>query len=85
MSTGVAVLAWIGLAVGVVVLLTVALLLNRVLKPLLEIKRNAGEILAFGLGIAGNVDDLDAALQTRELAQALPGLVRPIAERLGPQ
>ena len=85
MSTGIAVLAWIGLAAGVVVLLTVVLLLNRVLKPLLEVKRNADEILAFGLGIAGNVDGLDEALQTRELAQALPGLVRPVAERLGPQ
>ena len=83
MSTGVAVLAWIGLALGLGGLVQVLILLNRVLRPLREIKRYADEILESGLGIARNLDDVDEALRTRELAQALPAAVRPVAERLG--
>jgi HAMP domain-containing protein len=82
-SVGIAALAWIGLAAGAFVLVQVLILLNRVLRPLREIKQNADEILAFGVAIAKNLDDVEEAVRTRELAQALPGLVRPLAEKLG--
>jgi HAMP domain-containing protein len=82
-SAGIAALAWIGLAAGAFVLVQVLILLNRVLRPLREIKQNADEILAFGVAIAKNLDDVEEAVRTRELAQALPELVRPVAEKLG--
>ena len=85
MSAGIAALAWIGLAAGAFVLVQVLILLNRVLRPLREIKQNADEILAFGVAIAKNLDDVEEAVRTRELAQALPELVRPVAEKLGAQ
>jgi hypothetical protein len=73
-STAVAVLAWIGLALGFAVVNVVAMLLNRVLRPLREIKRYADEILDAGLGIAKNLDGLDEVVRTHELATAVPGL-----------
>jgi len=76
MSTPVLVLAWIGLAFGLVVGGLVRMLLNRVLRPLREIKRYADDTLAAGLGIARNLDGADDIVRTRELASALPGLVR---------
>ena len=78
MSTWVIVLSLVGLFVGLVVLLVVLLLLNRVLRPLREIKRYADDILTSGLGIARNLDGIDEAVETRDLAQALPGLLRPV-------
>jgi hypothetical protein len=51
------------------------MLLNRVLRPLRETKRYADEILSSGLAIAGNLDGVDEAATTRELANALPDLV----------
>lgn len=63
-----------GLFVGLVVLPVVATLLHRVLRPLREAKGYAEEILGSGLGIAGNLDGLDEAEQTRSLAVAVPGL-----------
>ena len=48
----------------------------RVLRPLREIKRYADDTLAAGLGIARNLDGADDIVRTRELASALPGLVR---------
>jgi hypothetical protein len=76
MSTGVLVLSWIGLAVGLVVGGAVHICLNRVLRPLREIKRYADDTLVAGIGIATNLDGADEILHTRELATALPGLVR---------
>lgn len=76
MSTGVLVLAWIGIAALALVGGAVHLLLNRVLRPLREIRRYSDEILAAGLAITRNLDGIDAALQTRELTQPLPDLVR---------
>ena len=73
-------LAWLGLFLGLGVLHLVTVLLNRVLKPIREIRRYADDTLAAGLGIAGNLDGADEAAATRELALALPGLVR---ERFG--
>ena len=75
--------AWIALAAGVVVLLLVVLLFNRIVRPALEIKRYADDILAAGLAIAKNLDGVDEAVRTRELANALPGLAVAYLERLG--
>ena len=76
MSTGVVVLAWLGVAALAVVGGVVHLLLNRVLRPLREIKRYTDDILTAGLAITRNLDGVDAAQQTRELTQPLPELVR---------
>jgi hypothetical protein len=75
--------AWIGLAAGAVVAGVVVLLFNRVVRPALEIKRYADDILAAGLAIAKNLDGVDEAVRTRELANALPGLAVAYLERLG--
>ena len=83
MSTAAAVLASIGLGAAVPVLLTVLLLLNRVLRPIREIRRYAAETLDAGLGIARNLDAADELASTRELATALPALTRPFVEKAG--
>ena len=83
MSAGAAVLAWIGLAAGAAVLVVALGLLQRVLRPLREIKRYSDEILEFGLAIAKNLDDVEEAARTRDLVAALPDAVRPVAQRLG--
>ncbi len=83
MSATALVFAWIGLALGVVVLLVVVDLFNRVLRPLREAQRYADDILEAGLGIARNVDGIDEAVRTRELATAVPGFAVAYLERLG--
>ena len=82
MSISVA-LAWIGLALGVVVLGVVVGLLNRIVRPALEIKRYADDILAHGIGIARNLDGVDEAVRTRELATAVPALAVAYLRKLG--
>ena len=82
MSTSVA-LAWIGLALGVVVLGVVVGLLNRIVRPALEIKRYADDILAHGIGIARNLDGVDEAIRTRALATAVPALAVAYVRKLG--
>ncbi len=83
MSTTLVVLAWIGLALGLVVAVVVVLLFNRVVRPALEIRRYADDILAAGLGIARNLDGVDEAVRTRELATAVPGLALAYLQKLG--
>ena len=83
MSTFVVVLAWIGLALGVVVALVVIGLFNRIVRPAREIKRYADDILEAGLGIARNLDGVDEAVRTRELATAVPGLATAYLRKLG--
>ena len=73
-STGTAVLSLIGLALGLVVLLVVLALFNRVVRPALEINRYAKDILDGGIGIAKNLDGVDELARTRELATSLPPL-----------
>ena len=73
MSMWLFVLGLVGLALGAIVLLTVLALLERVHRPLREIERYADDVLAAGLGIARNLDAVDEAARTRELAAALPG------------
>ena len=74
MSTGAAILAWIGLALGLGVALLVVALFNRVVRPALEIERYARDILDGGNGIAKNLEDVGAVERTRELGGAVPGL-----------
>ena len=85
-ATGSAVLAWVGLALGVVVLLVVVGLFNRIMRPALEIRRYADDILEAGVGIARGLDGLDELRRTHELATAVPGLATAYLARLrGPQ
>lgn len=72
--TGEAILALVGLAVGLVLALVVVGLFNRVVRPALEIDGYAKDILAGGIGIAKNVDAVDELARTRDLATAVPGL-----------
>lgn len=73
-STGFAVLAWIGLVLGLVLAIVVLALLQSVLRPVLEIRRYSADILAAGVGIAKNLDAVDELAHTRELATAVPDL-----------
>ena len=73
-STGTAVLSLVGLALGLVILLLVLALFNRVVRPALEIMRYAEDILDGGIGIAKNLDGVDELARTRELALSLPPL-----------
>ena len=82
MTTGLTVLAWIGLALGLVVLTVVVLLFTWIVRPLREIERYATDILGAGVGIARNLDGVDELTRTRELAQAVPPLAVAYLERL---
>ena len=78
MSTLTFVLALLGLGLGLVVAL-----FNAVLRPIGEIERYAADILEYGIGIAGNLDGVDEAVRTRELATAVPGLATAYLRKLG--
>ena len=82
-STGGAVLAIVGLVLGVVVLGVVISLFTRVLRPALEIRAYADQTLEAGLGIARNVDGVDELERTRELGAAVPGLAVGYLNRRG--
>ena len=82
-STGIAILALVGLAVGLVVLLVVIALLHRVLTPAREIDAYAGDILTAGVGIATNLDGVDQLATTRALGGAVPGLAVGYLRKLG--
>jgi hypothetical protein len=73
-ATGIAVLALIGLALGLVILIVVLALFNRVLRPVTEIDRYATDILAGGVGIAKGVEGVDELARTRELVTSVPPL-----------
>jgi hypothetical protein len=49
----------------------------------LEIRRYSEDILDAGVGIAKNLDAVDELGQTRELAQAAPGLAVAYLSKLG--
>ena len=83
MSTTIVVFAWIGLALGLVVALLVVWLFDRVVRPALEIERYSRAILDAGLGITRNLDGVDEAVRTRDLATAVPGLAVAYLRKLG--
>lgn len=82
-ATGAAILAWIGLVLGAVVLLAVIALFTRVVKPALEIRRYSHKILDAGLAIARNLDGVDELERTRDLGGAVPRLAGAYLQRLG--
>lgn len=82
-STGEAILAWIGLGLGLAVAVLVVGLFNRVVRPALEIERYAERILEGGVGIAKNLDEADELVRTRELATAVPDLAGAYLKKLG--
>ena len=73
-ATGDAILAWIGLVLGLVIAVVVVSLLNRIVRPAQEISDYADDILEAGIGIATNLDGIDELARTHELATAVPGL-----------
>lgn len=83
MSVGLVVLAWIGLAFGLVIAVTVVQLFNRIVRPAREIDRYAKDILEYGVKIAHNLDGVDEAVRTRELATAVPPLAVRYLQKLG--
>jgi hypothetical protein len=83
LSTGLAILAWIGLLLGVVVLGVVILLFDRVMRPAREIDGYAKHILTAGVGIATNLDGVERLARTRQLGAAVPGLAVAYLRKLG--
>lgn len=71
------VLWWIGnLVLALVVIPLVLLLANRVLRPILEIKEYADDILVHGVGLTGTLDSVPKLVTTKELTGAALGLVQ---------
>lgn len=83
MSWGVFVLALVGLLLGLAVAAAVVLLFGQIVRRLGEIERYSGDILEHGIGIARNLDGVDEAVRTRELATAVPGLATRYLRKLG--
>jgi hypothetical protein len=82
-TTGQAVLAWIGLVLLLVIAVLVLILLENVRRPVAEIDRYAEHILDAGVGIAKNLDGVDDLATTHELSQAVPGLAVGYLKKAG--
>ena len=82
-TTGQAVLAWIGLVLLLVIAVLVLILLENVRRPVAEIDRYAEHILDAGVGIAKNLDGVDDLATTHQLSQAVPGLAVGYLKRAG--
>jgi hypothetical protein len=82
-TTAEAILAWIGLALGLVVALLVVALFNRVVRPVLEVDRYATHIRDAIEKIRVNVEGAGAIARTRELATAVPELALAYLRKLG--
>ncbi len=80
-TTGEAILAWIGIVVLLVVAGVVVILFNRTMRPALEILNYAEDILEGGLGIARNLDAVEGLDQTRSLAGRLAAGYRSYVDR----
>ncbi len=66
---------WIGNAVLLVAVVPVVLLLaNRVMRPALEIKRYAADIVEHGAGLDKNLEPVPAVADTRDLVSSAKGL-----------
>jgi len=82
-TTGQAVLAWIGLVLLLVIAVVVLLLLENLRRPVEEIDRYATHILDAGVGIAKNLDGVDDLATTHELSRAVPGLAVGYLKKAG--
>ena len=82
-TTGQAVLAWIGLVLLLVIAVLVLILLENVRRPVAEIDRYAEHILDAGVDIAKNLDGVDDLATTHELSQAVPGLAVGYLKKAG--
>ena len=82
-TTGQAVLAWIGIALLLVVAVVVLVLLENVRRPVAEIDRYATDILKAGVGIATNLDGAEQLVKTHALATAVPDLAVAYLRKLG--
>ncbi len=81
-TTAGAILAFIGLVLGVVVLGLVVVLFVRVVRPLFEIRRYALHIQPSIATIERNLEGLSELERTRELAARVPRAGGPLVERL---
>jgi galactitol-specific phosphotransferase system IIC component len=67
---------WVGDAVLLFVVIPVVLLfLNRVLRPAIEIKKYADDVLQHGVGLTGTLDAVPKLVDTLNLTTAAKGLV----------
>jgi integral membrane sensor domain MASE1 len=67
---------WLGNAVLILVVIpTLLLYLNRVLRPALEIKKYADDVLQHGVALTGTLDAVPALLETKQLTGAARTLV----------
>ena len=82
-STGIAILAIIGLVVGLIVLLVVIALFQNIMREAREIDAYAGDILTAGVGIATNLDGVEQLATTRQVGLAVPGLAVGYLKKLG--
>lgn len=69
---------WIGNVVLLLVVIPVVILLaNRVIRPAVEIKKYADDILEHGVGLSGMLDPVPALVETRDLVkQVKEGVLR---------
>ena len=76
---------WLGNAVLLVVIVpTVLLLANRVMRPALEIKRYAADIDANGATLASHLEPVPAVADTRDLVSTAKGLAVRYLTAAGP-
>ena len=82
-TTGEAILAWLGLVLLLVVAVVVLILLESLRRPIAEIDHYASDILDAGIGIAKNLDGAEELLRTHALATAVPGLAVAYLKKAG--
>jgi hypothetical protein len=80
-TTGIAILAVIGLLVGLVILGVVVTMLQAVYAPIRSIKRDA-EAAATAPMLDRGIQGLDALGRTRQLANTVPGLAGAYLQKL---
>jgi hypothetical protein len=73
-SIGIAILALIGLALGLVAAILVGALFNRIVGPATEIEGYASDILTGAQGISKNLNAVGELARTRDLAVSIPPL-----------
>lgn len=76
---------WIANAVLLVAVVPVVLLLaNRVMRPAMEVKRYAEDILEHAVGLTENLEPVPAVADTRDLVAAAKGLAVRYVTAAGP-